>query len=32
VSVIGWLLDGAPAIRWQVLRDLTDAPAYLEFA
>jgi hypothetical protein len=27
VSVTGWLLDGDPAIRWQVLRDLTDAPA-----
>jgi hypothetical protein len=27
VSVIGWLLDGDPAIRWQVLRDLTNAPA-----
>jgi hypothetical protein len=27
VSLIGWLLDGDPAIRWQVLRDLTDAPA-----
>jgi hypothetical protein len=27
VSVIGWLLDGDPAIRWQVLRDLVDAPA-----
>jgi hypothetical protein len=27
VSVIGWLLDGDPAIRWQVLRNLTDAPA-----
>jgi len=27
VSVIGWLLDGDPAIGWQVLRDLTDAPA-----
>jgi hypothetical protein len=26
VSAIGWLLDGDPAIRWQVLRDLTDAP------
>jgi hypothetical protein len=26
-SVIGWLLDSEPAIRWQVLRDLTDAPA-----
>src|SRR5215831_5456973 len=22
----GWLLEGDPAIRWQVLRDLTDAP------
>ena len=27
MSVIGWLLEGDPAIRWQVLRDLTDAPA-----
>src|SRR6185312_3299526 len=27
MSVIGWLLDGDPAIRWQVLRDLTEAPA-----
>jgi hypothetical protein len=27
VSVIGWLLDGDPAIRWQVLRDLVNAPA-----
>lgn len=26
-AVIAWLLDGDPAIRWQVLRDLTDAPA-----
>jgi hypothetical protein len=26
-SVIAWLLDSDPAIRWQVLRDLTDAPA-----
>jgi hypothetical protein len=25
VDVIGWLLDGDPAIRWQVLRDLTGA-------
>jgi len=25
VDVTGWLLDGDPAIRWQVLRDLTDA-------
>jgi hypothetical protein len=24
-DVIGWLLDGDPAIRWQVLRDLADA-------
>ena len=26
MDVIGWLLDGDPAIRWQVLQDLTDAP------
>ena len=26
-SVIQWLLEGDPAIRWQVMRDLTDAPA-----
>ncbi len=26
MEVIHWLLDGDPAIRWQVLRDLTDAP------
>jgi hypothetical protein len=26
-SVIAWLLDSDPAIRWQVLRDLIDAPA-----
>ena len=25
MSVIEWLLEGDPAIRWQVLRDLTDA-------
>ena len=25
--VIGWLLDSDPAIRWQVMRDLLDAPA-----
>jgi hypothetical protein len=25
MSAIDWLLDGDPAIRWQVLRDLTDA-------
>jgi hypothetical protein len=24
---VGWLLDSDPAIRWQVMRDLTDAPA-----
>jgi hypothetical protein len=27
VTVIDWLLDADPAIRWQALRDLTDAPA-----
>jgi hypothetical protein len=26
-SVIEWLLDSDPSIRWQVIRDLTDAPA-----
>src|SRR5437870_2145861 len=26
-SVIAWLLDGDPAIRWQVMRDLMGAPA-----
>ncbi|HUQ82071.1 MAG TPA: hypothetical protein VM076_13055 [Gemmatimonadaceae bacterium] len=25
--VIDWLLDADPSIRWQVMRDLTDAPA-----
>ena len=25
-SVLRWLLDSDPSIRWQVLRDLTDAP------
>jgi hypothetical protein len=25
--VIAWLLDSDPAIRWQVMRDLTDTPA-----
>ncbi len=25
-AVVGWLLAGDPAIRWQVLRDLLDAP------
>lgn len=27
MDVLDWLLDGDPAIRWQVLRDLTDASA-----
>jgi hypothetical protein len=26
VTVLDWLLDSDPALRWQVLRDLTDAP------
>mgnify|MGYP000303249094 CR=1 FL=1 len=26
-SVIRWLLDSDPAIRWRVMRDLTDAPS-----
>ena len=26
MQVLTWLLDSDPAIRWQVLRDLTDAP------
>jgi hypothetical protein len=26
-SVIEWLLDSDPSMRWQVMRDLTDAPA-----
>src|SRR5262249_5106505 len=26
-ATIAWLLDSDPAIRWQVMRDLTDAPA-----
>ena len=25
-EVIAWLLDSDPALRWQVLRDLLDAP------
>jgi hypothetical protein len=25
VDTLGWLLDGDPAIRWQAMRDLTDA-------
>jgi hypothetical protein len=28
MNVIDWLLDSHPAIRWQVMRDLTDAPAH----
>ena len=27
MRVVDWLLDGDPAIRWQTLRDLVDAPA-----
>jgi hypothetical protein len=27
-SVIRWLLDADPSVRWQVMRDLTDAPAH----
>jgi len=27
VTVINWLLNSDPSIRWQVMRDLTDAPA-----
>jgi len=27
MSILDWLLDSDPAIRWQVLRDLADAPA-----
>ena len=27
MTLIDWLLDSDPAIRWQVMRDLTDAPA-----
>jgi len=27
MTVTDWLLDSDPAIRWQVMRDLTDAPA-----
>ena len=26
-AVVEWLLDSDPSIRWQVMRDLTDAPA-----
>ncbi len=27
MSVVEWLLDSDPSIRWQAMRDLTDAPA-----
>jgi hypothetical protein len=27
VDVLEWLLDSEPAVRWQAMRDLTDAPA-----
>jgi hypothetical protein len=27
VDAVAWLLDSDPALRWQALRDLTDAPA-----
>jgi len=27
VTVVDWLLDSDPSVRWQVLRDLTNAPA-----
>ena len=27
MTVVDWLLDADPSIRWQVLRDLTDTPA-----
>src|SRR5918912_329651 len=27
VTVVDWLLDSDPSIRWQVMRDLIDAPA-----
>ncbi|MBA2299681.1 MAG: hypothetical protein H0W22_02805 [Chloroflexi bacterium] len=29
MNVIDWLLDSDPAIRWQVMRDLTDEPAHV---
>lgn len=28
MTVVDWLLEGDPALRWQVLRDLTDAPEH----
>lgn len=27
MTVVDWLLEGDPAVRWQVMRDLTDGPA-----
>ena len=27
MTVVDWLLDSNPAIRWQVMRDLTNEPA-----
>src|SRR5262245_5279375 len=27
-GVVEWLLEGDPAIRWQVMRDLLDAPSH----
>src|SRR3989442_4036964 len=27
MTAVDWLLDSDPAIRWQAMRDLTDAPA-----
>ncbi|MFZ0626079.1 MAG: hypothetical protein WAN34_06270, partial [Acidimicrobiia bacterium] len=29
MTVMDWLLDSDPAIRWQVLRDLADKPMYV---
>ena len=26
MTLLNWLLDSDPAIRWQVMRDLLDAP------
>ena len=27
MKVVDWLLDSDPSVRWQVMRDLADAPA-----
>ena len=27
MTVLDWVLEGDPSIRWQALRDLADAPA-----